>query len=113
VYTPENEHFGIVPLEAMARGRPVIACASGGPLETVSHMETGLLSEPTALGFANAIVRLLTMTAPAAEKLRAAARQRMQEHFARPAFSAAWLQVLSSCQGANGAHVAGQFSKAE
>jgi alpha-1,3/alpha-1,6-mannosyltransferase len=35
VYTPENEHFGIVPVEAMYMRRPVIACASGGPIETV------------------------------------------------------------------------------
>jgi hypothetical protein len=26
VYTPVNEHFGIVPLEAMYARRPVIAC---------------------------------------------------------------------------------------
>ncbi|KAI1732753.1 glycosyl transferases group 1 domain-containing protein [Ditylenchus destructor] len=35
VYTPENEHFGIVPLEAMYIGRPVLATNTGGPLETV------------------------------------------------------------------------------
>ncbi|CAG5113500.1 Oidioi.mRNA.OKI2018_I69.chr2.g7604.t1.cds [Oikopleura dioica] len=43
VYTPIGEHFGIVPLEAMAAGVPVIAMASGGPLETVKDGETGLL----------------------------------------------------------------------
>lgn len=36
VYTPENEHFGIVPIEAMYSRRPVIATNTGGPLETVS-----------------------------------------------------------------------------
>ena len=35
VYTPTNEHFGIVPVECMAACKPVIACASGGPLESV------------------------------------------------------------------------------
>ncbi|KAK3259214.1 hypothetical protein CYMTET_31773 [Cymbomonas tetramitiformis] len=35
LYTPQDEHFGIVPLEAMAAGRGVIACDSGGPVETV------------------------------------------------------------------------------
>lgn len=29
VYTPENEHFGIVPLEAMYLGRPVLATNTG------------------------------------------------------------------------------------
>jgi alpha-1,3/alpha-1,6-mannosyltransferase len=40
LYTPPAEHFGIVPLEAMAAGRAVLACASGGPLETVVHQQT-------------------------------------------------------------------------
>ena len=47
LYTPVGEHFGIVPLEAMAAGVPVIAMASGGPLETVKNGETGyLIPEP-------------------------------------------------------------------
>lgn len=36
VYTPSNEHFGITPIEAMYMRKPVIACNSGGPTETVS-----------------------------------------------------------------------------
>lgn len=43
VYTPSNEHFGIVPLEAMLAGTPVLADKSGGPLETVVDGETGWL----------------------------------------------------------------------
>ena len=43
VYTPSNEHFGIVPLEAMLAGVPVLAANSGGPLETVVDGETGWL----------------------------------------------------------------------
>lgn len=35
LYTPSNEHFGIVPIEAMYMKKPVIACNSGGPTETV------------------------------------------------------------------------------
>lgn len=40
LYTPSEEHFGIVPLEAMAVGSPVIACDSGGPKESIIHLET-------------------------------------------------------------------------
>ena len=43
LYTPAGEHFGIVPLEAMYCGTPVLAVDSGGPLETVGHGETGWL----------------------------------------------------------------------
>lgn len=39
---PGVEDFGIVPLEAMASGRPVIAFAKGGALETVVDGVTGL-----------------------------------------------------------------------
>jgi glycosyltransferase involved in cell wall biosynthesis len=38
---PGIEDFGITPLEAMASGRPVIAFATGGALETVVDGETG------------------------------------------------------------------------
>lgn len=39
---PGEEDFGIVPLEAMACGTPVIAYGKGGVLETVVHGKTGL-----------------------------------------------------------------------
>ncbi|KAK9426375.1 putative Family 1 glycosyltransferase [Seiridium unicorne] len=47
VYTPANEHFGIVPLEAMLAGVPVLAADTGGPTETVVEGETGWLRSPT------------------------------------------------------------------
>ncbi|KAI1095387.1 glycosyltransferase family 4 protein [Rostrohypoxylon terebratum] len=46
VYTPANEHFGIVPLEAMLAGVPVLAANTGGPTETVVEGKTGWLRSP-------------------------------------------------------------------
>jgi len=46
VYVPVDEPFGLVPLEAMAWGTPVVASDHGGPLESVVHGETGLHVSP-------------------------------------------------------------------
>ena len=40
------EEFGIAAVEAQAAGRPVVAAAAGGALETVRPGETGVLVEP-------------------------------------------------------------------
>ncbi|CUH78735.1 D-inositol 3-phosphate glycosyltransferase [Tritonibacter multivorans] len=42
---PGEEDFGIVPVEAMAAGRPVLAYGSGGILDTVIDAKTGLFFE--------------------------------------------------------------------
>jgi glycosyltransferase involved in cell wall biosynthesis len=56
VILPGEEDFGIVPLEAQACGRPVVALARGGALETVKDGETGLLfEEPTIDSLAMAL----------------------------------------------------------
>ncbi len=52
LYTPDREHFGIVPLEAMSIGLPVIAVNSGGPTESVLHEKTGFLCSQDADEFA-------------------------------------------------------------
>jgi glycosyltransferase involved in cell wall biosynthesis len=53
---PGEEDFGIAPLEAQAAGRPVIAFAGGGALETVAEGRTGLFfREQTAESLAEAV----------------------------------------------------------
>ena len=46
VCAPWYEPFGIVPLEAMACGVPVVATGVGGQLDSVAHEETGLHVPP-------------------------------------------------------------------
>lgn len=58
LYTPLNEDWGLVPIEAMAFGKPVIAVNRGGPLETVRHGETGYLLEPDLKSFSSTMETL-------------------------------------------------------
>jgi glycosyltransferase involved in cell wall biosynthesis len=58
LFTPFNEDWGIVPIEAMAFGKPVIAVNRGGPRETVVHGVTGFLEEPEDGAFARRMAEL-------------------------------------------------------
>jgi phosphatidylinositol alpha-1,6-mannosyltransferase len=56
-----GEGFGIVYLEANARGIPAVAANVGGAVDAVVDGETGLLVDPTDhLAVADALTRLLT-----------------------------------------------------
>jgi glycosyltransferase involved in cell wall biosynthesis len=57
---PWYEPFGIVPVEAMACGTPVVGSAVGGLLDTIDDRRTGLLVPPRDPGaVAGAVARLL------------------------------------------------------
>lgn len=58
VYSPVAEPFGLVPLEAMACGTPVVGVAEGGVAETIRHEHTGLLTARQPALFAAAVQSL-------------------------------------------------------
>jgi glycosyltransferase involved in cell wall biosynthesis len=59
---PGREDFGIAPVEAQACGKPVIALAAGGALETVVPDETGILfPDPTEESLAESVERAESM----------------------------------------------------
>lgn len=60
LYAPYLEPFGLVPLEAMSCGTPVVAVKEGGVRETVIHGKTGLHTERDESLFAKATLELLS-----------------------------------------------------
>lgn len=59
VYAPYLEPFGLVPLEAMSCGTPVVAVKEGGVRESLLHGETGILTERDESLFAKEIAELI------------------------------------------------------
>jgi len=102
---PGEEDFGIAPLEAMASGRPVIAYARGGALETVLEGETGLLFAPqTAEALAAAMVESEQMQWSSG-RLRAQA-----ERFSRARFLAAARELVTAQVTGKGADRRGRIA---
>lgn len=76
------EPFGIVGLEAMAAGKPVVATDTGGVREWLDPGVTGVAVTPRdATGFARALDELLR-DPEAQSRMGAAGRQRVTQHFA-------------------------------
>ena len=72
---PGEEDFGIAPVEAQAAGRPVVAYAAGGALETVQDGETGVLfHEPTVPSLQQALARVTDMAVDPTHLVRHAAQ---------------------------------------
>lgn len=71
-FTPLDEDYGYVTLEAMLSSKPVITCTdSGGPLEFVVAGETGEVALPEPAAVAEAIDRIAADPARAARMGRA------------------------------------------
>ena len=84
---PGEEDFGIVPLEAQACGRPVVALGRGGACETVVDGETGVLVESGVEALADGLARAAAMSWDAV-KIRAHADRFSRARFVREIQSA-------------------------
>ena len=91
------EPFGLVAVEGLLLGRPVVAAGVGGLSEIIRDGETGLLvppGDPEAL--ADAIVRLLSDPARATA-LGEAGRSDARARFSMPAFRANLAETVLPC----------------
>jgi len=86
LYTPENEHFGIVPTEAMYSKKPVIACNSGGPKESVLDGKTGYLLAQDAKQW-GAKMLYLTQNENKAKELGEAGKKNVEDRFGMTSFA--------------------------
>jgi alpha-1,3/alpha-1,6-mannosyltransferase len=86
VYTPRNEHFGIVPLEAMMAGIPVLAANEGGPTETVVSGQTGWLRDVNKVQDWTEVMRLALEDGSGEERLQVMGkwgRERVKGEFSK------------------------------
>lgn len=76
-FTPLNEDYGFVTVEAFASGKPVVSCHdSGGPAELIANDRNGLLCAPEPAAVAGALARLCE-DGPLAKRLGAEGRRRV------------------------------------
>lgn len=95
LYTPSYEHFGIVPLEAMKLGKPVLAVNNGGPLETVVTLKpnenenesTGWLRRSDAKEWAGAIDESVKYLESSETIFKTNGPRRVREKFSRDAMT--------------------------
>jgi D-inositol-3-phosphate glycosyltransferase len=81
VCVPWYEPFGIVPLEAMACGVPVVASAVGGQTDSVVHGRTGIHVPPRDPDALAAALRSLLADRRRREELGAAGARRARERY--------------------------------
>jgi len=91
IYTPRNEHLGIVPLEGMLAGIPVLAANEGGPTETVVDGRTGWLRDVAEVDQWTAVMRNVlngTVDQDMLQKMGYQGKQRVKELFSKEKMAA-------------------------
>ena len=93
----QPEPFGLVAIEAFARGRPVVGSAAGGLLEIVTHGSNGWLYPA---GDAEALARVLAgLTRDQVSVAAAKARNAYEDRFTTDRYAAELLRALNLIDG--------------
>lgn len=93
------ESYGMVNVEAMASGKPVVSTRRGGPSETVIHEETGYLVDAgDAEGLARYVLTLLRDPA-LRQRIGSAGRKRVEQQFSAGAMSSEFTKILLQSLG--------------
>ncbi|MNJ40729.1 Capsular glucan synthase [compost metagenome] len=90
------ESFGLIYVEAMMFGKPVIGCNAGGIPEVVSDKETGLLAQPgDEDSLSDALLKLLE-DSEYRNRLGRNGRSRYENHFSAQKMAASSLELYQS-----------------
>lgn len=91
------EPFGLVAIEALARGRPVLASAGGGLVDIVTPEVDGWLFPPGDVAALAAVLQRLDR--PSVTAAGEHARQTYEERFTERAFARRWREVVLGDEG--------------
>lgn len=101
IFPTRSEGFGLVAIEAMACGLPVVASRIGPLIEIIEHGESGLLCPvDDVIGFAAAI-RRLSKDPILRDRMRHTASKRVQERFSEKAMVEKYIDVYRSVASAS------------
>ncbi len=103
------EPLGTAVFEGMAAGLPVIAAATGGPAEYITHGTDGLLHNPGDVQDLAAMMSLAADDRDLRARLAAAGRERVRD-FAPEAVVQAWLEVYDGVVRGNRAQALSTFA---
>jgi glycosyltransferase involved in cell wall biosynthesis len=104
-FQPKGEGFGIVFLEAMAFGKPVVGPKYGAPTELIRDGENGLLVEPgDTTSVSEALVNLLTNPEMARE-MGQAGSDWVRRHYSYGSFRERLREILTVKTGRNPTNV--------
>ena len=102
VCVPWYEPFGIVPLEAMACGVPVVASAVGGLTDTVVDRSSGRLVPPRDPATLASVLRALLADPGGRAGMGAAGRERVEQWYTWPRVAAQTEAVYQRLQASGG-----------